>query len=196
MKVLLTAVSLILFIVPATGGQAREGCTVKLPAGSVTNGEWLLLNGKETARSASGGDPALMAFARLTNDIDSADSFYERVSNASMVQEDETLQIVDEDVLFGEALACRGDNCHLVFIRPLTQIAHHWLVLLQRDFQGLEDLGSNTPNGAKFISDLKTAHEQPHSVWGKLSTLYCHLEPEGKYTDLNGSVVLCHDLRH
>jgi hypothetical protein len=100
-----------------------------------------------------------MAFGRLGNDTTNARSFYNRVSNTPAVQDDETLQIIDEEVLFGEALACRGDNCHLVFIRPIIQIAQHWLVRIQRDSEELEGLGSTTPAGAKFISDMKTADE-------------------------------------
>jgi hypothetical protein len=122
--------------------------------------------------------------------------FYNRVSNIPAVQDDETLQIIDEEVLFGEALACCGDNCHLVFIRPIIQIAQHWLLRIQRDSEELEGLGSTTAAGAKFISDMKTADEGQDSVWTKLSKLYCRLEPDGKYRDLSSSVVLCSESRH
>ncbi len=196
MKSSLATVLLIAFILPAIGGQTQTGCSITVPAGAITNRERLSLAGKEISRSSSGGDPALMAMARLDSDTFNAASFYNRVSNTPAAQEDETLQIIDEEVLFGEALACRGDDCHLVFIRPVTQIAQHWLVLIQRHFEGFERLSSNTPAGAKFVSDLKTAYKGQGSVWTKLGTLYCRLEPEGTYDELSGSVVFCRDARH
>ncbi len=138
----------------------------------------------------------MRTFARLSDDIGNAGNFYSRVSNTQAVQEDETLQIIDEEVLFGEALACRGESCHLVFTRPVSQIAHHWLATIARHIKDFEGVGSRTPAGEKFISDLKTTYAEQDSVWTKVSTLYCRLEPEGKYNDLSGSVVLCHDSPH
>jgi hypothetical protein len=196
MKPLLTAVLLTAFMLPAPGGQAQTGCTITIPAGAITNGERLSLGNKKGAREVSpSADPALMAFARLADDFANAGSFYNRVSNTPAVQEDETLRIIDEEVLFGEALACRNDDCHMVFIRPVTQIAQHWLVTIQRDSEEFEGLDSTTPAGAKFVSDVKTADEGQDSVWTKLSNLYCHLEPDGRYRDLKGLVVLCSESR-
>jgi hypothetical protein len=195
-KLLSIAALSVAWILPATAGQIGAGCAITIPAGAITNSESLSLANNKVWKLASGGDPALRAFARLTDDIGNADSFYDRVSNAPAAQEDETLQIVDEEVLFGEALACRDDSCRLAFVRPVAQIAHHWLVVIQRDFREFEARGPATAAGAKFVSDLKAADEQPDSVWTKVSALYCRLEPDGKYTDLGSSVVLCRDLHH
>jgi hypothetical protein len=198
MKPLLAVLSLIAFTPPALDKQSGPSCgVIHIPAGAITNRESMSLAEKEgRMQVADIPDPGLRAFSRGIDDGSNAAAFYNRVSNTPEVQEDETLQIIDEDVLFGEALACRGQSCHLVFIRPLTQIALHWLVRMQRDFQDLADIRPKKPDVDKFISDMRTADEMPDSGWSKLTVLYCRLEPDGKYKDLRDSVVLCRDSHH
>jgi len=221
MKPVFVALWLAAFVLPVTGQQSGKDsvvstpprtihdgeaapCTtsigfrkVNIPAGAITNGESISLTEKAAWKGASSGiDPALRAFAQLDDDTRNAASFYRRVSNTPPVQEDEALQIIDEEVLYGEALACRGENCHLVFIRPVSQIAHHWLASIQRHYEELQELGTKTPEGSSFISEMKKADEQSNSVWTKLKTLYCQMEPDGRYTDLNGSIVLCRNASH
>lgn len=189
------ALILLIAIVDTAAGRDQNDCSVTIPAGAITNGENLGLTLNLQWKSARGGDPGLIAFSQLSNDTTNALSFYERVSNTPTVQEDETLQIVDEQVLFGEALACRAKSCHLVFIRPVTQIAQHWLIKIQQDYEALE-AASTGDAGAKFVDDLRSADAKQGSVWSKLVGLYCQLEPDGHYHNLSDAVTFCRGAGH
>lgn len=190
------AVGLCILFVPAAYDEESSCGKTEIPAGSMTNAEGMVLTDHANDALLDELDPALRAFSKATNATFAAGTFYRRVSNTPAVQEDETLQILDEQRLYGEALACRNSSCHIVFIRPISQIAHHWLIVIQRAFAEFEDAADSATSehkqdAIKFVSDLKASDKSQDSVWTHLSELYCNLEPEGKYTDLDGVVVFC-----
>jgi len=38
---------------------------------------------------------------------------------------------------------------------------------------------------------MRAIMENSDSVWTKLKTTYCHAEPNGKFTDLDGAIRYC-----
>ena len=195
-RVVRLIVALGILLVPAAYNQEPSGEKNDISAGSITNAEGTALTEHANDALLEGQDAGLRAFTKATNTNFDAGTFYRRISNTPMVQEDETLRILNERVLYGEALACRNSSCHVVFIRPISQIAHHWLSVMQRAFAELEEAaGSSTSAskqaGIKFVSELKSSDKSADSVWTHLATLYCNLEPDGKYTDLDGVVIFC-----
>jgi hypothetical protein len=168
---------------------------IEIPTGSITNAEAIALTEHADEGLLDGLEPGLRAFTKSTNAIFDAGTFYRRVSDTLPVQEDETLRILGEHVLYGEALACRNSSCRVVFIRPVSQIAHHWLKIMQQAFVELEEVASSTTanneQSIKFISELKASDEAPDSIWSHLRSLYCVLQPDGNYTNLDRIVKFC-----
>jgi hypothetical protein len=168
---------------------------VEIPAGSITNAEAIALTEHADEGLLNGLEPRLRAFTKSTNAIFDAGTFYRRVPDTFPAQEDEMLKILDEHVLYGEALACWKSTCRVVFIRPISQIAHHWLKVIQQAFKELDDTASsateNREQVTKFVSELKASDEAPDSMWSRLRSLYCDLEPNGNYTNLDKVVVFC-----
>jgi hypothetical protein len=168
---------------------------IEIPAGSLTNAEAIALTEHADEGLLNGLEPGLRAFTKSTNAIFDAGTFYARVSDTLPMQENETLRILDEHVLYGEALACRNSSCRVVFIRPVAQIAHHWLKIMQQAFVELEQVTSSTAahneQSIKFMSELKASDEAPDSIWSHLCSLYCVLQPDGNYTNLDRIVKFC-----
>lgn len=139
-------------------------------------------------------DPALAAQTTLTNDTFAASSFYNDVPHLDPVRDDETLSFTgDGEIVFGYARACTSQGyCRSVFVRPLDQITRHWLVVLQADWQRLQEVWpTTTKERAQYIAEYKAQMEKPDAVWTKLTKLYCQLQPHAKYKDLDGIVVVC-----
>lgn len=146
-------------------------------------------------------DPAVAAHSELTNDLFAAGSFYDDVPHLVPAQDDEELRFAgDRELVFGYAQACRTQGtiqCRMVFVRPIVQIARHWLTLLQADWERLDRRWpKNTKEQVQYVADLKSAMQQPDSVWIKTTKLYCQLDPEGKYKDLDGMLVICSGTAH
>jgi hypothetical protein len=167
-----------------------------IPAGSITNAEAIALTEHADERLQNELEPGLRAFSRSTSASLDAGIFYRRVAETLPAQEDETLRILDEHVLYGEALACKNSSCRVVFIRPVSQIAHHWLKVMQRAFVELKEIASSTTanreQSTKFLSELKASDEAPDSTWSHLRSLYCDLQPDGNFTNLDSIVEFCH----
>ena len=138
-------------------------------------------------------DPPQAAWSALANDTSSAGVFYSDIAKLEPVRDDEKLRFVGGDeASFGYALACRSQNdCRSVFVRPVSQIARHWLTTLQTDWEGFRRAALNDPKSAKFVADSRSAMQEPDAIWVKLAKLFCQLEPRGTYKDLDGAVQFC-----
>ena len=112
-------------------------------------------------------DPPQAAWSALANDTSSAGVFYSDIAKLEPVRDDEKLRFVGGDeASFGYALACRSQNdCRSVFVRPVSQIARHWLTTLQTDWEGFRRAALNDPKSAKWdveLADVAAARSGRH----------------------------------